>query len=488
MKMIDMHIGRLWAGTEESLQSLLTAAAAQEKQAFFDDEDDEEDASPSRLVQRVGDVGVLHVQGSLVNRDSWLNALFGLTSYNEIRKGLVELATDDSVKTILMSLDTPGGAVSGLSDVSDLVAGIDANVKPVLAHTSGMMASAGYHIGSSARHVSAGKMADVGSIGVLQVHREATKLEERMGITTTVVRAGEFKALGNPYEPLSEKAKQEIQTSCDYSYSLFVEHVAEHRGVSPEQVKMQMAEGRVFTGEQARAVNLIDEVCTFDEALQYAAGIAREGVAKTESLPQYGSSMKGLTPMKKATLNPITVAAQALATQAANQAAVEATEKVAELVEPAAVTPAADDEAGQQAGTTAEGQAPAEVKNAEPTALAVVQGQLAQAQEQLLDAKVELRDALKKLEASAETNKGMRAVVEQSVQYLRVALSQPAAEASGLSDSQLLAEQKRLQDQFDANFQAGGVASVSVGSDNEQETPVTARTLRVKAASLSKRK
>ena len=82
----------------------------------------------------------------------------------------------------------------------------------------------------------------------------------------------------------------------------------------------------------------------------------------------------------------------------------------------------------------------------------------------------------------------MRAVVEQSVQYLRVALSQPAAEASGLSDAQLLAEQKRLQDQFDANFQAGGVASVSVGSDNEQETPVTARTLRVKAASLSKRK
>ena len=487
MKMIDMHIGRLWAGTEESLQSLLTAAAAQEKQAFFDDDEDEEDdAAPSRLTQRVGDVGVLHVQGPLVNRDSWLNQLFGLTSYNEIRKGLVELAKDESVKTILMSLDTPGGSVSGLSDVSDLIAGIDANVKPVLAHTSGMMASAGYHLGSSARRVSAGKMADVGSIGVLQVHREASKLEERMGVTTTVIRSGEFKALGNPYEPLSEKAKQEIQASCDYSYSLFVGHVAEHRGVSPEQVKMQMAEGRVFTGEQARAVNLIDEVCTFDEALQHAAEIAREGVAKTESLPQYGSSMKGLTPMKKATLNPITAAAQALATQAANQAAVEATEKVAELVEPAAVTPAADDEAGQQAG--AEGQATPEPKTSEPTALAVVQGQLAQAQEQLLDAKVELRDALKKLEASAETNKGMRAVVEQSVQYLRVALSQPAAEASGLSDSQLLAEQKRLQDQFDANFQAGGVASVSVGSDNEQETPVTARTLRVKAASLSKRK
>lgn len=484
--MIDMHIGRLWAGTEESLQSLLTAAAAQEKQAFFDDDEEDDGSTPSRLVQRVGDVGVLHVQGSLVNRDSWLNQLFGLTSYNEIRKGLVELATDDSVKTILMSLDTPGGAVSGLSDVSDLVAGIDANVKPVLAHTSGMMASAGYHIGSSARHISAGKMADVGSIGVLQVHREATKLEERMGITTTVVRAGEFKALGNPYEPLSEKAKQEIQASCDYSYSLFVGHVAEHRGVSPEQVKLQMAEGRVFTGEQARAVNLIDEVCTFDEALQYAAEIAREGVAKTESLPQYGSSMKGLTPMKKATLNPITAAAQALATQAASQAAAATAAPPPEVV---VVTPAAGEGEEQEATETgAETQASTEMKIAEPTALAVVQGQLAQAQEQLLDAKVELRDVQKKLEANAETNKGMRAVVEQSVQYLRVALGQPAAEASGLSDSQLLAEQKRLQDQFDANFQAGGVASVSVGSDNEQETPVTARTLRVKAASLSKRK
>jgi signal peptide peptidase SppA len=477
-------MGRLWAGTEESLQRVLSVQVPDGKKAFWDDEDDDEDDvdTPSRLLQRVGGVGVVHVNGPLLKQSSWLSRLFGAVGYDELRKALVQAAEDPEVETILLSMDTPGGAVSGLSDVSDLVTTIDRNIKPVLAHTSGMMASAGYHIGSSARRISASKMADVGSIGVLQIHREASKLEERMGITTTVVRSGEFKAMGNPYEPLSEKAQQEIQASCDYSYDLFVRHVAEARGVSPETVRMNMAEGRVFTGEQARAVNLVDEISTFDEALQFAAEFGGGELHKSESLPQYGSNNKGLPHMKSATLTPLMVAAKKAMDEAAAQeaAALAATEAAtAEAVETPTETP--DD--APEATEAAVLEAPEA-----PTALAVLQEQLATAQEQLLDARIELRDAAKSLEASKKSAQGLRAVVEQSVRYLRVALNHAASNDSDLSDVELLAEHTRLQAQFDTNFKAGGVAAVSAQADEAQEETVDpVRKARLKAARLTRK-
>lgn len=479
---MNFDLGRLWAGTEDSLLKLLSMQMPEGKGAFFDDGDGED--QPSRLTQRVGNVGVLHVKGPLLSQGNFLTRLFGMASYDDVRQGLVELAQDDEVGTIMLNMDTPGGAVSGLSDVSDLVAAIDTNIKPVLAHTSGMMASAGYHIGSSARRITAGRMADVGSIGVLQIHREASKLEERMGVTTTVFRAGEQKALGNPYEPLSDKAKAVIQESCDYSYDLFVKHVADARGVTPETVKLQMADGKVFTGEQARAVNLVDDICTFDEALQFAANFRDVELHKSESLPQYGSSTTGLTSMKKATLNPLTAAAQAMLAageqEQANLAA-KAGEAQAEAVqaEAAEAQPVADAQGGDPVPAAPEA----------PSAVSVLQGQLAQAQEQLLDLKIELRDANKRVESMTATNKGMRAVVEQSVQYLRVALNQGAGTANAMSDDQLLSEHDRLHAQFDANFKAGGVAAVSVTdtqSGDEGADPV--RLTRLKAARLTHRK
>lgn len=483
MTMIDLHLGRLWAGTEDSLHRLLSAEMPEGKQAFFYDEDEDRE-TPSRLVQREGNVGVLHVNGPLVNTDSWLNEFIGLTSYNDIRKGLVELAQDESVDVILMSMDTPGGAVSGMSDIADLVIQVDRNIKPVMAHTSSLMASAGYFIGSCARRVTAGRLADVGSIGVLQIHREASKLEEKMGVTTTVIRSGEYKALGNPYEPLSDKAKQTIQESCDYTYDLFVRHVADARGVSPEAARMQMAEGKVFTGEQAKAVNLVDDISTFDQALQYAANFVDNQLHFSENKSQYGSDIQGHPSMKKATLNPIVAAAQAMASQnQGDQEAAKPTPDAEVVLENQEQGAEAVEQGAQEATveTTAEA--------AQPSAVSVLQAQLAAAQEQLMDAKIELREANKALEAAAETAKGMRAVVGQSVQYLQVALGQAAGDVSALSDAQLLAEQARLQGQFDANFKAGGVASVSVETDDERAEKVShARISRVKAASLSKRK
>lgn len=495
MTLIDQLVGRLWAGTEESLQSLMVAAESASRRAGsfdLDDDDDEVEPPIPRLVQKVGGVGIVHVKGPLVSSDSFWNYIFGLTSYNEVRRALVAVAEDESVGAILLAMDTPGGAVSGMSDIADLVSSIDQNIKPVLAHTSGMMASAGYFIGSCARWVGASRMADVGSIGVLQIVREQSKAEAQAGITTTVIRSGKYKALGNPYEPLTDLARETLQASCDYSYSLFVQHVAQRRGTSAEVVVAQMAEGRVFTGAQAEAVKLIDEVCTFDAALAKATEIADGDLARAANSPQYGLSPDGTLSMKKATINPITVAAaQALAAKAA---AADAAGKPEDTQAKAEVSASADAPGKpEDVATATDTQVGAQDAAQSDTALAgqveLLQGQLAAAQDQVVDLKLKVRELEKAAEVAAESTKGMRAVVAQSVNYLQVALNQAAADVSGLADTMLLAEHSRLQAQFDANYKAGGVAAVSASADAEQSGSASdARIHRVKAASLTKRK
>lgn len=193
--------------------------------------------------------------------------------------------------------------------------------------------------------------------------------------------------------------------------------------------------------------------------------------------------------MKKATINPITVAAaQALAAQAAADAAGKPEDAQAE-------TSASADAAGKpgDAATTADTQAVAQAAAQSDTALAgqveLLQGQLAAAQDQVVDLKLKVRELEKAAEVAAESTKGMRAVVAQSVNYLQVALNQAAADVSGLADTMLLAEHSRLQAQFDANYKAGGVAAVSASADAEQSGSANdARIHRVKAASLTKRK
>jgi ClpP class serine protease len=123
--------------------------------------------------------------------------------------------------------------------------------------------------------------ATVGSIGVVMVHLDQTKMLHNVGITATVMRAGKYKMLVNPYEPLSETAKKQIQAQLDAIYDNFVGHVATSLGKSADLVAEKMAQGRVFMGQKAVDVGLAHRLATFSEVLtaldpQYAVDISRQ--------------------------------------------------------------------------------------------------------------------------------------------------------------------------------------------------------------------
>ena len=474
---------RFWAGTEESFAAYVSAlkiVAGLDVQAYYKDSATASTEQPtSRLLTMQGNVGVISISGSLVPGEPWYAAYAGVTGYGEIRAALVEAANNPDIGGIVLDINSGGGAVSGVSDVADLISNIDANVKPVHTFSDGMIASAAYWLGSSARDVTIGQVAEAGSIGVLTVHKEITKMLEANGITAKVIRSGEYKALGNSMEKLSPKAEAVIQEQVDQMDQLFIGHVAPKRGMSVAQATEKIGQGRVFIGDRAVAAGLVDSVSNFDAVVSKIQG----EIDSQKQRSQYGGNFsKG--PVVKTALTEQQLAA--LAEGGAALADASATTDTPVVEAPAGATAptveapvAAAPEAGAQAAAPA---------NTGGELVAFLQSQLSASQAQVLDLTVQVRD----LKADADKKQGvhasLRALAEASVDRLKVALGGTAGVAAGMTDEALLAEHAGLRATFETKFKAGGVAAVSSSGSSEKsavaEDPVRMR--RVQATRLSK--
>lgn len=431
-------IPKYWAGTPESLQAYLDSVAKlmeselPAKRADYLDPDDDEDKP--RLLEMQGDVAVISIKGPLTNSDSWMNYFTGAVSYSSIRAALIWAVNNDRVKAIALDIQSGGGAVSGLADTADLIKTIDTKVKPVYAYGDSLIASAAYRLGISARSLQIGRETEAGSIGVVMVHREMTKMMENDGVTATVIRSGKWKMLGNPYEKLSELAEATMQEQVDQLNALFVEYVASCLDKTSAQVEAQMGQGRIFIGQTAVDVGLVSGTTNFDS---FMSEITR-GIAISESRPQYGAILtKGAS----------------VATALTDQQIADAAAKAAAVIE----TPAAP-------AASTESVAPA----ANPDVVALLQGQLAAAQAQVLALSVEtqtLKTANAALEAQGEK---LRPAVRAAVSNLRVAMGGSATGVEALNDEGLMAEHANLSAQFTSKFPAGGVAAVSSTASAEK--------------------
>lgn len=257
------------------------------KAAGFDvrgmyDEDEDEDEEKYRFHSATykvdNGVAIIGISGALVNSESWLLRYMGKVGYPHIVDQLVRAYNDPEVSSILMDINSPGGAANGISMVSDVINAVN-QTKPVTAFTESQMCSGGYWMGVSARHITSSRMAEVGSIGVVMTHIEYSKMMEKAGVTANVIRKGEYKALMTPYEPLTEKARAEADKAMDVIYDEFTMHVAVGRRVSQDTVKSSMAEGRVFWGQEALQANLVDKIGDIGAALAYSRSLVQTSPA-----------------------------------------------------------------------------------------------------------------------------------------------------------------------------------------------------------------
>jgi protease-4 len=192
---------------------------------------------------------------------------------------LKKLAADDSVKAIILHVNTPGGGVAASQEIYQEVKRIrDKKKKPIVASIETVGASGGYYISSAASKIFANRGSVVGSIGVIAEWYNYGDLIHWAKLKDVVLKTGEFKDTGNPARELTPAEREYLQRLIDNMYGQFIHAVAEGRKLKEEDVR-SLADGRVWTGEQAKQLKLIDEFGDFQAAVEDTAksvGIAGE--------------------------------------------------------------------------------------------------------------------------------------------------------------------------------------------------------------------
>lgn len=450
----------LWAGTYHSLQVAFEAHQGMNSFAFSQPEDGDDDEDMPYMLSIQGNIGVVTIRGPLVNSSSPWNAIFGVSGYHDIREALVYAAGDERVHGILLDIHSGGGAVSGVSDTADLISSINADIKPVWAVTDGMMASAAYWLGSSAGKVFASNTSIVGSIGVISTHMEYSKMLREEGIGVTVMRAGEYKALANSFEPLSDKAKVQMQDQLNSAYKIFIDHVAQARGTTPEFADAHMGQGREFFGAKALDAGLIDGVMSFDRV--YAAMNAKLLDSSSVTQNNDGKYIRGPGMTRKA-LSSTQIAAAASGVQLPEPTPETVTQTEGPAVAPAAsaAAPAAPEPSSAPAPTA-------------PSAdlVAMLQSQLTAANDKVVQLTVEVTQLKTKVEAVQPQIDGLKAIAARSLSTMKVALGYPAMDANAMPVDALLAEHATTSDAFQKAFKVGGVSAITTEKPEDDSTSV----------------
>jgi protease-4 len=197
-------------------------------------------------------------------------------------EALTKLRKDTSVAAVLLHLDTPGGAVAGGEGIHDAVEKLAA-AKPVVAVMDGTAASAGYMIAVATPHIVARDSTITGSIGVIMETTNFGGLFDKIGVSTDPLVSGPLKGQPSLDKPMTPEARQVLQAMVGDLFDQFVGLVAQGRHMDEAKVR-QLADGRAYTGRQAKALGLVDEIGGDDQAQQWLekkAGVS-SGLSITE--------------------------------------------------------------------------------------------------------------------------------------------------------------------------------------------------------------
>lgn len=212
-------------------------------------------------------IAVIPISGTLINRYSY--SWSSLTGYNFIRSQLAMALADEDVKGIVFDVNSYGGEAAGCFELAAEIRA-SRSIKPSLAVVDSNAYSAGYALASAASRMVVTQSGGVGSVGVISMHMDISKALSDMGIVVTLIYESEHKADGNPFEPLPEGVKKNLQASIHTAYEAFVSLVADNRAMDKQKVRD--TKSRTYRAEEALSLGLIDAIATPFEAVRAFSG------------------------------------------------------------------------------------------------------------------------------------------------------------------------------------------------------------------------
>jgi protease-4 len=197
-----------------------------------------------------------------------------IDSSKEVVEALDRIADSEAVRAAVVRIDSPGGAVAPSQEIYDAVLRVRER-KPIVASLGNLAASGGYYVASACDPIVANPGTLTGSIGVIMQLGNFEDLLKRVGLQTMVVKAGRYKDIGSPLRPMSDEERQLLEGLLENVHSQFIAAVSKGRRLPVEEVR-PLADGRVYSGEQALALHLVDRLGGLRDAVEVAA--ARAGI------------------------------------------------------------------------------------------------------------------------------------------------------------------------------------------------------------------
>lgn len=408
---------------------------------------DEESIDDDRPYQVINGIALYSIKGKMLSEGNFFTRWFGIASYDQIGHDLGQITEDEEVEKVLIAMNTPGGAVHGISDLSDTWARLNAS-KPITVHTSGMLASAGVWLASNSSKIYASEVADIGSIGAVMQHISYQEALKKEGIKVTEIKSAPLKHVGSPAKDLTEEEKDHLQKQIMEADALFKKQLFQTR----PQILTSAFTGATFSAAESLQMRLIDGINTFNrvfEQLSASAGSDNQHSYKEE----FGMKRK---------------VTQAMATAAVANGADHTLLEIVSQEEYDQIQAAADgaDGADDGKGTGASGADAGEGTNASdgedtPDELALATAQVEALTTELTEANAsvetlttQVTDLTAKLEQSA--SEPLRVIAEARIAIMRTGLGMTHIDMSAFSTDSVLAEYTALDAQFTKAYKTGG--------------------------------
>lgn len=421
--------------------------------------------TPSRiglmLLTVAGDSAVLNIRGSLVNAHEWWHAYADgkVTSYEAIRDAVNILLGTPAVKNVTVHVNSTGGHAMGIDSAAASLARLDKS-KRAVAHTSIGALSAGYWLASSVRRFTASAMAEVGSIGVMALFPDYTKMLEENGIQVHLIKAGKHKGYGLPVTEFSDEELAYLQGRIDKMYNFFLTHVAKARKLKLAD-KDDWAEANVYFAGEAKAVGLIDDIASSEDVTGgfSSAGNATGAKAMVISEEKRAAIAAGASPETVLTAEELQVYLEE------GEPETDAGDSGLPGEPAAEGEPGADD--GAEGEQTEVEDAPKGARDFDPA----VYRDLGRAEAKVEQLTAQLATATEKLEAAEATAASLMTVAQAAVTNLQVALSLPKERMATATD--LLEQYKGLRQRLEARYPSGRRSDDSVDTKAMDVKPQT---------------
>src|ERR671916_2744704 len=211
-------------------------------------------------------IAVVPVEGTIAPADNTVGGIQPTTTPEGFADALRQAGQDTSVVAVVIEVNSPGGGVTASDEMHQSILDFKENTgKPIVVSMGDTAASGGYYISTAADRIVANETTLTGSLGVIIPLNNYAEAADKYGVEQVVVKSGEFKDMGSSFRDLTPEEREILQSIVDESYSEFVDVISEGRKIPEDRVR-EIADGRVYSGIQARDLGLVDSFGGLREA------------------------------------------------------------------------------------------------------------------------------------------------------------------------------------------------------------------------------